>query len=86
MILNQNFKKGNPIEIYASKRTEYFKKNPINSKPLCELLLLELLYMWVCIIYCEEGTLHKMLESKCDFKTELSYDLFLREAFIISSL
>jgi hypothetical protein len=57
-------RKPNPIELYALKRNEYFKKNPITSKTVCELLVIEMLYLWVCFPYCEEKNLKRMLESK----------------------
>ena len=64
---------GNQLEIFVSKRTEYFKKNSVNSKSLCELLVVELLYVWVYFIYCEEVQLKKMLESMKNQPTSLVY-------------
>lgn len=57
-------RKSNPIELFALKRNEYLKKNPINSKHLCELLVIELLYLWVCLPFSSEENLNRMLESK----------------------
>jgi tetratricopeptide (TPR) repeat protein len=64
-ILAANTRKNNVIEVFALKRVEYFKKNPIGSQALCELLVIELLYMWVCIVFCKEENLKKMI-SVCD--------------------
>jgi tetratricopeptide (TPR) repeat protein len=60
-------RKSNPIELFAQKRIEYFKKNQIKSKLLCEFLCVELLYMWVCLPYCEETYLKQMLKSKATY-------------------
>jgi hypothetical protein len=61
--ISSQSRKPNPIELFSLKRNEYFKKNSINSKPICELLVIELLYLWSCFPYCEEKNLKKMLES-----------------------
>lgn len=62
-------RKPNPIEMFSLKRTEYFKKNPIVDKHVCELLIIELMYLWVCFPYCEEKYLRRMLEM-CDKITD----------------
>lgn len=67
-IIASQTRKSNPIELFAQKRCEYFKKNAINSKHICELLVIELLYLWVCFPYSGEENLKKMLESNFIFK------------------
>ncbi len=63
-ILAAQTKKMNPIESFALKRNEYIKKNPIKSKTFAEILVCELLYLWVCYPYMDEKHLKKALESK----------------------
>lgn len=65
--LSSQSRKPNPIELFSLKRNEYFKKNSINSKPICELFVIELLYLWSCFPYCEENNLKRMLESNFYF-------------------
>ena len=55
--------KNNPIELFAVKRLEYFKKNPIQSSEICEFMCVELVFLWVCIPYCERTKLEKMIQS-----------------------
>ena len=62
-ILASQTRKKNPIEVFAVKRLEYFKKNEINSKDLCELLCIELLFLWIRLPYCRQAELQKMLDS-----------------------
>jgi hypothetical protein len=54
-------RKPNAIEVYGLKRTEFFKKHPINNQKICELLVIELLYLWACVSFCSEANLKKML-------------------------
>lgn len=63
-ILSSQSRKKNPIELFAVKRLEYFKKNPIKDADLCELLCVEMLFLWICFPYCDEDKLNKMLQSK----------------------
>ena len=58
-------RKPNPVEIFANKRLEIFKKKPINSNDFCQILSVELLFLWVCLPYCQETHLKKMLEGNC---------------------
>ena len=52
------------IEDFGLKRIEYFKKNSIKSKEICQFMVVELLYLWVCYPCCEEKQLNKFLESE----------------------
>jgi tetratricopeptide (TPR) repeat protein len=63
-ILTAQTKKTNPIESFALKRNEYIKKNPIKTKAFAEMLVCELLYLWVCYPFMEESYLKKALGSK----------------------
>ena len=63
-LLAAQSKKKNPVEFFAKQRLDYFKKNPINSCELCQLLCIEMLFLWICIPFCEKDNLNKMLESK----------------------
>ena len=63
-IVKAQTKKSNPVEVFALKRNEYFKRSPIKSKLVCELLVAELLYLWVCVPFCEEAHLRSLLQSK----------------------
>jgi hypothetical protein len=71
-VFNKQTRKPNPIELFAVKRLEYFKKNPFDSKKICQLLCIELLYNWVCIPYCTKGKLEEMLKI-CDEITEKQF-------------
>jgi len=71
-IISSQKRKKNPIEVFALKRLEYFKKNPIKTKNLCELLSVEMLFLWVCFPYCDEDKLNKMLEI-CDRMTDKQF-------------
>lgn len=62
---NAQPKKNSPIELFAMRRNEYLKKYPVKSKELCELLCVELLYLWVSFPYCDKETLNKMLQGNC---------------------
>lgn len=62
-LFNTQAKKNSPIELFAMKRNEYLKKNPIKVKELYELLALELLYLWVHLPFCDEAAYNKMLQS-----------------------
>lgn len=66
-IFNSQPKKNNPIELFAMRRNEYLKKNSIKSKELCELLVIELLYLWVNLPYCDESVLTRMLQGRGRF-------------------
>lgn len=61
--LNSLKHKNNPIELFATKRLEYFKKNPIKTKDICEFMCVELNFLWVCLPYCDRTKLEKMLQS-----------------------
>ncbi len=63
-LLAAQSKKKNPVEVFAKQRLDYFKKNPIKSSELCELLCIEMLFLWICIPFCEKENLNKMLDSK----------------------
>jgi len=63
-IVASQSRKKNPIEVFALKRLEYFKKNAIKRSELCELLVVELQFLWICFPYCETDKLEKMLQSK----------------------
>ena len=54
-------KKENPFEIFMMKRVEYFYKNPIDSKDFCDMFYVELLYLWICLPYCQDTHLKNML-------------------------
>ena len=62
---SQKKRKNFQIEDFSLKRVEYLKKNPIKSKNICQFLVVELLYLWVCYPSCEEKQLNKFLESEC---------------------
>ena len=66
IVANQT-RKSNPVEVFAIKRLEFFKKESLaekaGSKALCELLVIELLFLWICLPFCQESDLKKMLES-----------------------
>jgi len=66
-IFNAQAKKNSPIELFAVKRNEYLKKNPVKSKEFCELLAIELLYLWVSFPFCDEKSLNKMLQGNFIF-------------------
>lgn len=74
-ILAAQNRKKNPIELFAMKRLEYFKKNTINKTDLCELLCIELLFLWICFPYCTTDKLEKMLQV-CDKITEKHFVAF----------
>jgi hypothetical protein len=57
----------NPIEIYAQKRIEYLKKNPVKTKLTCEFFCVELLFLWVNLPYGTEENLKKMLNGESIF-------------------
>lgn len=63
-IINSQTRKKNPIELFSLKRLEYFKKNTIKKSDLCELLVVELQFLWICFPYCDQDKLEKMLQSK----------------------
>ena len=63
-IINAQSRKKNPIEIFAMKRLEYFKKNVIKTSDLCALMCVEMLFLWICFPYTDEDKLVKMLASK----------------------
>ena len=63
-IVASQSRKKNPIEVFALKRLEYFKKNAIKRSELCKLLVVELQFLWICFPYCETDKLEKMLQSK----------------------
>lgn len=65
-------KKSNPIELYAMRRNEYLKKNTIKTKEICELFLVELLYLWVNLPYCDAKVLERMLQM-CDAITDKKF-------------
>lgn len=67
-IISSQKRKKNPIEMFALKRLEYFKKNPITTTNLCELLCVEMLFLWVCFPYCDQDKLTKMLDSNYTLK------------------
>ena len=62
-LLSAQKKKKNPVEVFAKQRLDYFKKNPIKSTDLCQLLCVEMLFLWICVPFCEKEYLNKMLES-----------------------
>jgi tetratricopeptide (TPR) repeat protein len=62
IMAGQKKHKNNPAEGFALKRTEYIKKNPIKTTTFPEMLVCELLYVWVCYPYMEEASLKKTLE------------------------
>lgn len=62
-LLSAQTKKKNPVEVFAKQRLDYFKKNPIKSTDLCQLLCVEMLFLWICVPFCEKEYLNKMLES-----------------------
>lgn len=62
-IIASQTKKLNSIEVFAQKRCEYFKKNPIKSKSIGQLFIVELLYLWVCIPFTSKENLNKMIKS-----------------------
>ncbi len=64
-IISSQSRKKNPIEVFALKRLEYFKKNAVKSSELCALLCVEMLFLWICLPYTENDKLAKMLEI-CD--------------------
>ena len=64
-ILAAQTKKSNPIELFALRRNEFIKKNPIKTKLFAEMLVLEMLYLWVCFPYMDEQSLKKVLASTC---------------------
>ncbi|CAF0703105.1 unnamed protein product [Brachionus calyciflorus] len=53
-------RKLNPIELFAQKRCEFLKKNSFKTKSVGELLVIELLYLWVCLPFTTEENLKKM--------------------------
>jgi hypothetical protein len=60
-------KTGGPIEIFALKRLEYFKKNPIKTSTICEFMCLEINFLWSSLPFCHKTELNAMLESKFFF-------------------
>ena len=74
-IIAAQTKKKNPIEIFAVRRLEYFKKNPIKTVELCQLLCVEMLFLWICLPYCTEEKLRKMLDI-CDVINEKHFVAF----------
>jgi len=64
-ILAQQTKKKNPVEVFAKQRLDYFKKHPVNSQVLSQLLCIEMLFLWICIPFCEKEHLNTLLEI-CD--------------------
>jgi hypothetical protein len=57
--------KRNPIDFYASKRLQYLLKNESEiTKELCEFFIIELLYLWVLIPFCNEDKRNNMIQSK----------------------
>ena len=56
--LNSLKHKSNPIEIFAVKRLEYFKKNPIKSKDICEFMCVELNFLWYGYLKMAKDTLN----------------------------
>lgn len=87
-IFNNQSKKNSPIELFAVKRNEYLKKNTIKTKEICELLLVEMLYLWVNFPYCDEASLNKMLKgiyfksSKFSISKERNKNLYINNLFI----
>lgn len=74
-IINGQARKKNPIEVFALKRLEYFKKNEVGSKDLCELLCVEMLFLWICFPYTDKEKLEKML-AICDKINEKHFVAF----------
>jgi len=68
-IITSQSRKKNPIELFALKRLEYFKKNLIKSSELCALLCVEMLFLWICLPYTEQDKLQMMLDI-CDGVSE----------------
>jgi hypothetical protein len=77
--LNSLKHKSNPIELFAVKRLEYFKKNPIKSKDICEFMIVELNFLWVCLPYCDRISLEKMLQSISYFSPYNQIIFFLQK-------
>ena len=54
---------GFQYEVMALKRCQYFRLRQINSTTVYEMLVIELLLLWICLPYCESKALRSMLES-----------------------
>lgn len=57
-------KRPNPIELFSQKRCEYLKKHPVQSKIVGQMLVIEMLYLWITFPFMEEHMLKKILECK----------------------
>lgn len=64
-IVAEQSSKLNPIESFAAKRLDYFKRNAAlaGARDLCEMLCVELLYVLACVPFCDGVHLRKMLKS-----------------------
>lgn len=58
-------KRPNPIELFSQKRCEYLKKHPVQSKIVGQMLVIEMLYLWITFPFMEEHMLKRILE--CNF-------------------
>lgn len=65
-------KKSNPVEVFAQKRLEFFKKQTLKNKEICELMIIELNFLWVCLPFCEQSVLQRMLNI-CDFINDKNF-------------